>query len=173
MPQDESSTDTWVSRSYPVEEDMRLQRSTWRIERLGWLGLAALVGAALAGLFGSGALSSRTATGADGRLEINYGRFERNGATTTMQVALGEAKQERVALRLNTPFLEAFTIQSVHPQPVAEIPRRDGAELVFAATRGAPLRIYFSLRPERIGPVVGEVAIAGSAPTRFTQFIYP
>ena len=172
-PENDPAGEVWSSRSYPIEEHMGLQRITWRIERLGWLALAGLVAAALLGLLGSGVLSTAIATGADGRLEVTYGRFERSGASTGMQVLLGASAQDRVVLRLNAAFMEAFTIESLHPRPAEERSGRDGAEMVFRVTDGAPLRLYFSLRPARIGMVKSEVAVAEGPPARFTQLVYP
>lgn len=167
------STQPWRSRSHPVREDMHLQRYTWRVHRLAWVLLAGLIGAAALGLFGSGVLSSETAVGAGGRLEVKYNRFERLGASTRLQLQVLAGANEEVVVRFNPPFLEAFTIEALHPQPEAQRSGKEGAALVFRSGHGEPLRVFLSLRPERRGLVKSEVAIPGRATVRFTQFVFP
>ena len=69
--------------------------------------------------------------------------------------------------------MDAFTIGGIHPQPVEERAGPGGAELSFRATAGAPMRIYLELRPEKVGLVRSEVAVAGGSAARLVQFVYP
>jgi hypothetical protein len=163
----------WTSRSHPVPEDMRLQRATWRFERYGWIGLCAVIVLAVLGLFGNGPLSSATATTSNGQLQVEYGRFERNGAATDMRLHVAAPSAQRPEIRIGNAFLDAFTIEAVTPQPAEQRSGPDGVEMAFEAEDSGPVHVYFSLRPEAVGLVKSEIALAGGAPARFTQFIYP
>ncbi|HKS12719.1 MAG TPA: hypothetical protein VJS90_06725, partial [Pseudomonas sp.] len=83
------------ARQYPVSEDMRMQRRVWRFERLGWYGLLVVVGLTLAGLFGNGPLSDRTANSADGRVQVEYARFSRNGAGEQLRIRVKGRPNDR------------------------------------------------------------------------------
>ncbi|HKR79410.1 MAG TPA: hypothetical protein VJR69_06875 [Nitrospira sp.] len=65
-----------------IDEDLRFQARIWRIERIGWWGIAAILAAAIAGLFGRGPISRTTAPLADpahpgGGMLLDYERFGR------------------------------------------------------------------------------------------------
>ena len=75
-------------RSHPVDEHMAGQRRAWRLERLGLAVLLGIVLVALSGLFASGPLSSRQLASQDGRLQVEYERFGRIGASHNLHVRL-------------------------------------------------------------------------------------
>jgi hypothetical protein len=172
-PADRSAEHTWVSRSHPVEEDMRLQRAMWRFERCGWAALGVIIGLALLGLFANGPLSSASATDGSGRLRVEYERFQRNGAGTSMQVHVDAAGQQGVAVRLNADFLRSFQIEALHPEPAAQHGAAGGVEMVFHPPREGALTIHYVLRPRTVGPVRNEIGMAGEAPARFINFVFP
>jgi hypothetical protein len=58
-----------------VNADIEFQRRVWRVQRIGWLIIAAVIVAALLGVFGGGPLS-RAAVQGDG-LRLEYERFAR------------------------------------------------------------------------------------------------
>lgn len=162
----------FASRSHPVREDMALQRTTWALQRAGWLLLAAVVVAALAGAFAVGPLGDGVATGGGG-LEVRYGRFERSGASTRMELRVAAPAGPEVTLRLGDPFLEAFSIDAATPRPAAERSAAGGAELLFRVTPGTPLRVHLDLVPKAAGMVRSDIGLAGAEPARLTQFVYP
>jgi hypothetical protein len=163
----------WADRSHPIQEDMKFQRATWRVERLGWVVLCCLVGLALLGLFATGPLSSTTVTDGTGRLQVEYGRFERYGAATGMQLRFEAEPGQEAAVRVNPSFMRSFNIESVSPRPLEERSGPDGVEMVFGAAAAGPVQVYFGLRPDKVGLVRSEIAIPGESPARFTQFVFP
>lgn len=163
----------WTSRSYPVPEDMMLQRATWRFERLGWLGLLTVIVLACLGLFARGPLSSAMITDPAGQLQVEYGRFERNGATTGMQLHIGAGSAPRATVRIGHAFLEAFTIKAVTPQPAEQRSGPEGVEMVFQVAGNGPAHVHLALRPDSVGIVEGEIGLVGGPPARFTQFVFP
>ena len=50
--------DEFASRHYPVQENMRFQKRSWIVERLGWLVLLAIAVVGLSGVFVSEELRS-------------------------------------------------------------------------------------------------------------------
>ena len=91
-------------RSYPVDEHMAGQRRAWRLERLGLAVLLGIVLVALSGLFASGPLSSRQLASQDGRLQVEYERFGRIGASHNLHVRLRGAPGSPAELRLGGDF---------------------------------------------------------------------
>ena len=58
--------DEAVSRKYPVREDMRFQRRSWALERVGWAVLALIAIAGLTGALGNGPASRAQASAGRG-----------------------------------------------------------------------------------------------------------
>ena len=72
-----------------VHEDMRLVRRSWVVQRIGWGVMAALLLAALLGLFGTGPLSRATATAPGGAVTLDYDRFGRYLGPATLLIRVG------------------------------------------------------------------------------------
>ena len=165
-----------ASGSLQVSEDMELQRRTWAVERVGWIIMALVVLAALLGLFSTGPLSSATARDPAGLVSIEYDRFARYVAPSTLRVdfSAAAAAGDRISLRMNRDLAEAIRIEQIQPQPEQAKATADGMNFVFnLAGPGQPGRVYFALRPETIGLLRGELGVAGQPPARLAQFVYP
>lgn len=165
-----------ASGSLQVSEDMDLQRRTWRIERVGWIVMALVVLAALFGLFSTGPLSTATARDPAGLVSVEYDRFARHIAPSTLrvEVSAGAAAGDRIALRMNRDLAEAIRIEQMQPQPEQAKATPDGTIFVFnLAEQDQPGRVRFAIRPEAIGLLRGELGVAGQPPARLTQFVYP
>lgn len=161
-----------VSRSHPVHEDMSFQCTTWRMERYGWVALMLLAALALAGLFAEGPLSSATAVSENGRLEIRYDRFARNGAPMRMAVIIHGEGSEEAVLRFSEPLTDTFSIETIRPAPAEERGGPQGDSYVFRA-EDRPLTLRFMLRPEKSWLHHGEISLDGEPPIPLTFFIYP
>ncbi|ABS64891.1 conserved hypothetical protein [Parvibaculum lavamentivorans DS-1] len=163
----------WRSRAYPIHEDMDVQRTTWWVQRCGWVALGLLVIAAALGLFSEGPLSTASTTGAAGRMEVSYDRFGRNGAATRISITVRDNDAQELAITLSKPMMDAFAVETVHPTPREERSTPEGTEFVFASTGGGPLRVYFDVRPELSGLIRSEISLPYGPPARLTQFTYP
>lgn len=161
------------SRAHPIEEDMDLQRTTWWVQRCGWVALGLLVIAALLGLFSQGPLSTASTTGAAGRMEVTYDRFGRNGAATRVEIVVRNGSAEETAITFSKSLMDAFAIDTVHPAPSEERSTPKGTEFVFASAGSGPVRVYFDVRPELSGLIRGEISLPQGPPARLTQFTYP
>lgn len=69
---------------FDVGEEMRVKRVTWRGEVVEMVLLSLIIASALAGLFGSGPLSSQTRS--SGGLQVEWERFQRLERPTSMRV---------------------------------------------------------------------------------------
>jgi hypothetical protein len=163
----------WSSRRHPVEEDMRFQRRSWRIQRIGWAGMVLLLLLALGGLFSVGPLSTTTAVSPDGRLAATADRFLRNGARTSLRITLPPTSGE-TELRVSGGFLERFTVDGVQPQPLRATSSAQALSLVFASPPGmAPLAVFFTVRPHAIGPSRTRFSMGDGATANLSQLVYP
>ena len=138
--------------------------------------MALVVIAALLGLFSTGPLSSTTAQDAAGSLRIEYDRFERFLAPSTLRVAFPAAAGANgtVSLRLSRSYLESVQIERIQPEPQQSLAAADGIMFVFSRTAAdEPGMAFFAIKPQEIGLVQGEIGLAGQPTIRFTQFVYP
>jgi hypothetical protein len=172
MPSRPEQSAALASRSHPVQEDMAFQRATWRVERIGWGVLCALVALALLGAFSNGPLSAATRTDADGRLRVDFERLQRNGATSTLRVRV-EPATGPVTLRLRGSLARDFEVETVTPHPLVSAGRPDGVDLTFESPAAEPFEIRFTTRAGTIGIARSTVAIAGAPAVPLTQFVFP
>lgn len=159
------------NRSGPVEEDMPLQLRVWRIERAGWYALLLLVMLALLGLFSKGPLSDATVTGALCRLQVDYQRFARGGATSQLVLTLREAPPQS-QIFISSELLEGYSIESIHPAPVASSNGEQGGLRLTVATELGAARLSLILRAKGVGRFDSWIG-AGGERVELSQFIYP
>ena len=161
------------SKSFPVVEDMPMQRRVWRFERLGWIGLIAMIVLTLAGLFSKGPLSSVEPQTSDGTLRVKYQRFSRNGAQDELVItSLGAANEMRYLI-LGGELLQGVSIEGLTPQPA--LLRCDGKDLVvpMQADRMGVATLYLTVRSNGVGLYRGHVGIIGGEHLPVPKFIYP
>ncbi|MGH8176377.1 MAG: hypothetical protein ACREV5_08970 [Steroidobacter sp.] len=132
--------------------------------------------AALAGVFAVGPVSSAEARDPSGLMQVGYQRFQRYGAHSDLRIFLAAAATSggSVAIRMNSAFADAAEIQSIVPEPQHAKAMRDGVEFTFqVAEPGEPAMVRFSFKPQRMGAVHAEIALADRPPARFDSFVYP
>jgi hypothetical protein len=156
-----------------IEEDMAFHRRLWFFERLGWGVILVVVIAALSGLFGSGISSSGSA--ATRGLEVDYDRFARYGADTTVRARFTLPDGQRQArIGVSTAFLERMRVEKVTPQPDSVEVGADQLFYVFAIAQGGPpSSVTFHLKPQRVGRASAQVTLGGEASVSFDQLVYP
>lgn len=164
--------DEFLDRNYPIQEDMRFQEKLWKLERAGWVALTLIVVITLLGAFGAGPLSQTSAQTPGGDLDIQYQRFERNGAASQLLIKAKAGSDGQVWLAIDGALLKRFTVESIQPQPLAAEAFGNGTRLHFQPDAHGWTTAYFSLRPDGIGPAKSVVRLGGQSVT-LTQFIYP
>lgn len=159
-----------------LDQDLKFQQREWRIERIGWFAMLLIIVGALSGLSGTGPLSATTAGDPTGALAVDYQRFIRHdGRTTlTMQVSGDRVVEGQVEIWLASDYLSAVEIQRISPEPQEVRAEGERMVYVFAADGSAEsIDLSFSLRPQHIGRLSGEIGLPGGPATSFTQLSYP
>jgi hypothetical protein len=154
-----------------IDEDLQIERVTWKLQKIGWIAMLLFVAAGLAGLLGHGPLSAATA-GRGGPLEVRYQRFERLQAPTSIEVLLRSRPIQPGALRLwvNAPWLDAFEVHGIAPPPDRQSVTRDRAWLVYDR---APEAIRLHLEPKRFGLLRARFGFDRDTAVELTQLVYP
>ena len=147
------------SRSHPIQEDMQFQRRTWLAERIGWIVMAALLVAGLAGIFFHGPLSRTIARNADESVAIDYERFAHKTALTHFVIRTSAPLPDHVLVRLGPSFANMHDIDSIEPRPVR--------------SSGGDLGVYVAARPKRFGLMSLQVEVEGRGALNIAQLVYP
>ena len=167
--------ETKGTQGLEVAEDLAFQEKEWKVERAGWIvGLLVLL-AALAGLFGSGPLSSAAVE--EGPLRVEYHRFIRyqSPEALTIQMDAAQAGDGRVRLWLGREYLSGFEVQKIVPEPdqVQLFADRIVYEFQTPESEG-PLQITVQMKPNRTGTQRGQLGSENTGEgAAFTQFVYP
>lgn len=154
-----------------IDQDLEFQRREWSIQRLAWIGMALLVLLGLAGLFGPGPLSRATA-GTQG-LWASFYRFIRYEDPTTLRLELQPSGKE-ARLWLSRDYAQAAGIERITPQPAQVLIEPERYGYVFALGQGkGPVTVSFSLQPEQMGRLEGQVGLEGQGTLEFWQWVFP
>lgn len=160
----------------PVSDEMKFHRRYWLVQRAGWALIGLVLLAALLGLFGPGLPGRAHAMDQNSRLRIEYGRFEREQAETTLRVQLGAgaAQNGEARLWLSREYMDGIEIQSVAPEPERVEAAGDRLTYVFNVSDAAQeTPVTFHFEPERIGRLRGRAGLADGTSVEFSQFVYP
>jgi hypothetical protein len=165
-----------ASQELELPEGERFFRIEWRVQRVGWIVWGLIVVAALAGLVGTGPLSSREVSASDGSLVVGYDRFLHYHTPSTIELTLpsmpGDSNPFRV--QLSRALLEGVEISRIEPEPEGRTLAADGVVYDFPRGDGiANARILLHLKYERFGRHGGEIALVGHEPVTLSQFVYP
>jgi hypothetical protein len=155
------------SRHYPISEDMGFQRTSWIVERGGWIVLTLLLLAALLGLFGHGPVSKVSVH--DPALQVDYDRFQRITKVTAYLLHLkggGEPK-----LTFGPRFQTGYEVVDIEPRPVHSSAGDKSLELQFASHEDS-LRVVVWVKPRAFGRMRFTVS-SGGEPLTVRAFIYP
>jgi hypothetical protein len=167
-----------------LAQDLRFERREWIVQRVAWAGMALILVAALAGVFGDGPLSRVVARSPSGRAVLHYQRFIRNHAPADLRITISGAMVERsgrASVLLSREYFGSMRLKAVTPQPAeTQITPRGFVYAFLLPSRADPADIVFHFDVERVGPVSGLVSLwrVGEAPEpadtiAFEQFAYP
>jgi hypothetical protein len=159
-----------------VGQDLKFSRRVWVFQRVGWVVMALVALAALAGLFGPGLLGRSSASEPNSRFRVEYDRFQRAKSETTLRVHLGPgaATGGEARVWVGREFLEGVQVLRVTPEPDYVEAGPDRMTYVFrVADAGSPTIIMFHYEPEQIGSLPARVGLSDGQALLFSQFIYP
>jgi hypothetical protein len=153
-----------------IDQALDFQQRFYVIQRVAWSVLALVPVAAVAGLFGGGLFSETTAGGRAAGVTVIYDRFARITADTEIELRLARANGP-TAVTISSALLDRYEVSDIRPQPVRVVTRPDRVEYVFAASPSGTA--LFAVQPDDVGSSSGTVAVAGGAPVRVDQFVFP
>lgn len=154
-----------------IDEDIKLEGTNWKVQRVAWVLMAMFVVAALLGFTGDGSLNNlNTKMAKTGGLEIEYERFLRRDAPAEIKLNI-PVKQETLTLHFSKDFYEKLHVEQVVPEPTEVYTHEQGITYRFAASQ-APTAITFYFKPKGIGSMQLEVSTETNR-LSISQFIYP
>lgn len=170
-PSGDDAQDDFSAREYPIPERIESQRRAWKMERVSLLLLLGILLLALGGVFSSGPLSTARKASGDSRLQVDYERFERLGASSRLHITLRGEPGAEARLRLTGDILTHHDVQSLQPQ----LPSRSwqgGLELQGRLDERGELHLYLALLAARAGLLTQRLDYAGQT-LEFRQLVYP
>ena len=124
------------SSDLEVKEDRSWQEWEWTIQRVGWVLMALLIVAALAGLTGKGGpLASASAESSTG--EILYPRITRWQSDEQLMVRLPPSATGEVDIELSQAVTDLFSISAITPSPKEAVATAGGYRLTFDVAPGS------------------------------------
>jgi hypothetical protein len=159
-----------------LKQDLEFERLSWSVERVGWVVIAVVALAALAGLFGPGPLSRTTIGEPGGTLWLEYARFGRLGAPLTLRVhaAPNTGRQTALRLWLSRDYMERVQVEQVTPQPEQVEAGSERLTYTFPlAESSRSTAVTFSLKMDQFGRQRGCIGIVDGPTLCFRQFTYP
>jgi hypothetical protein len=158
-----------------INQDLRVQKRMWKIERIGWVAMAIIVLLGAAGLFGHGPASYTTAGEESGPLQIEYERFGRHQSQSRLSLHVHTLPTEGpVSFWINSAYLKNIEIQDMTPLPLKTTITGDGVLFhVDAAEQETPGLITLYFQFHSIGWLTGEFQMPGASSLKIRQFVYP
>jgi hypothetical protein len=101
---------------------------------------------------------------------VSYDRFARITADTEIELRLARADGP-TAVTISRGLLDRYQVSEIRPEPVRVVTRPDHIEYVFAASASGTALL--AVQPDAAGSSSGTVTVAGGAPVRVNQFVFP
>jgi hypothetical protein len=163
------------------ETERRAQTGPFRrralvVRRVGRTVLALIVAAALFGLLGPGPLSAAEIAAPSGLVRLEYQRFTRHVADTSLQLTLSAdpSRPDTAAVWISREYLSSLNVQQVVPEPESWTAAGAGVVLTFPVSSPADrVLVQLQVRADEIGLVHGSVGVPGQEPVTFWQLVHP
>jgi hypothetical protein len=162
--------------SLDLEEHLRVQRLGWAVSRIAWVVMAAVVVAALFGLFGGGPLGRRSTNHPSG-VVLHYDGFGRYGADSALlfEIPASAAEGNERSVWVDTDYLQSIKVDHISPEPDMITQARGGYRFTFLVSDRAPvLEATFDLTAAEVGRIQGGFSVGEADDiTTFDQFFFP
>ena len=156
-----------------LEPNLEYERIEWRVQRIGWMLLALLCGAALMGILGPGPASKRQAGKIGSELYIEYDRYIRSRAPYSIHVYCRPAVGDRFTLSLDRALFQSTEIRQIQPEPEKATAAGNQYEFLFNAKEGPEQLVTFHFEPDSIGDLSTTVSLNGKQSHKIKQFVWP
>ncbi|HEX5499407.1 MAG TPA: hypothetical protein VFX03_09280 [Thermomicrobiales bacterium] len=156
-----------------VKQDVEFQRREWRVQRIGWIVILAILAAAALGLFGSGPLSQASVRA--GPITVAYSRFDRRRSPTELNITIaGASGRRQIELWIDRSYLDHVNVERISPPPQSSRAGDDRTIFVFALdSQAETAAIGFAIEPEAIGRFDARLGLTGGQEVAFWQLFYP
>jgi hypothetical protein len=159
---------------FQVNQNLTFQKRDWTAQRIGWVIMLLLVIAALAGLFGHGALGDAQ-VGHPGGLRLEYERLTRHGSSSFLKVHLpAVAGPGELRLWLDRRYADRVRFESIVPEPERVELSADRLAYTFTLGPGEQSpHLMFDITPTALWSATARLGIEGGETLTFSQFVYP
>jgi hypothetical protein len=156
------------SRTLEIDEDPNFQQKEWFFQRIGVALLFLFVLVALLGVTGNGGPMSRGEVGEPGGpVRVEYERFVRRGAQSTMKLHVRGAPGE-MRFWVAASYFKHVRIDSVAPTP--ELVTVETNRHVYLIRSGSSdVIVTLEVEHEAAGMLDAEVGLVGGPSVRFSQ----
>lgn len=164
--------DSAPSDGLHLDSDLELQERVWRMERVGWVVTAVLLGAAMLGAFGGTGLLSHGHQ-ADGDFSVEFPRLARHSTETSFSFVLRPTGPE-AELWIDNSFFRHVALERIVPEP--EVMVRDTERTYFrfpAIAPHAPFPIDVTVMATGYGPLVFDTGSKSGPAMRVSLFVFP
>jgi hypothetical protein len=161
--------------SLEISDDPKFTQMSWKAERIGWLGLAAVILAGMLGLLGTGLFSSATAGEAGAPLRVDFERFGHVEADDRLTITFRPRVHDGVAsLWIEDRYLDHVEIREIVPPPTRIELQHDRKVYSFPAAEGTDtVQVWFDITYKKAGRLAGRFGASDAPPVELRQFIYP
>ena len=156
-----------VKTDLEIDEDLDLHEKGWKVQRVGWVFIFALVILASFGFFGDGLVSKKKLSA--GNIQVEYDRFHRHEARMDVKFDVNHSDSNST-ISFNNQYLKNFKIESIMPEPKEVKIANDHVNYLFNAQGHS--NIVFYLIPQQLGSINGIIQVNGNQ-FDLSHFIYP
>ena len=142
-----------------LQEERRIQRVFWTVQRVSWFLFGVVCLVALLGFTGSGGVfQKQTVYFADAVVELP--RITRWEASDDLSIRF-TTPQAAPELTIAQPFFDLFSIERIQPEPQENTLASSAQRLRFAAEGAPPHEVSISIRSMHFGRASFDMTIGG------------
>lgn len=153
-------------------DDPRFQRREWKLQRLFWYLMYAVLLAVMLGAMGKGMLSRASIGGTASSLHFEYERFLRYRAGDELRITFN-SPYDLTRISFDRGYFRSIGIQRIFPKPKNILMTDETAILVFESISSEPMTVTITISPDHAGLHHGWIAVNAKARHPFKQFVYP
>lgn len=156
-----------IKHTLELDEKIDMHIKGWKVQRVGWVLVLAIMLAAALGVFGHGIFSKKVVHLENA--QITYERFFRYEAEMEVRfIVAGSAAPTQISF--SQDYLKNMRIEQIVPEPKENFTRSGSVFFVFG--EDTPVEVTFYLMAKKAGTLQGEVGV-NNANFHLSQFIYP
>jgi hypothetical protein len=161
------------ARPLELAEDLHFTRRSWSVERAGWLGIGALLLAAILGGVGPGLLSRVTREAAEGRLHVEFDRTAHYETEGTILVRVRKAEGPGVVeIRIEERYAGQVEIEWTQPRALKAASVEGAIRYTFDAPTATWEGVLHVNYP-KIGAIAGRLGLSTGEAVEISQFVFP